>query len=134
MRQLPSYFYPHEKEEKANISQDLRSGAVKSDPTRRCHAGELLSTIRSFHVSTQDCSFLTQLPPHGSPPAAMNWYQSDMDCFDTKHQFHSLGFHRQIDYSSSLQGQKGNFHSLCLSLVQEGKTKRDRQEGAMLEL
>lgn len=99
-----------------------------------------LSTIKSFHVSTQDCSFLTRLPPNGSPPATMNWYQSDPDCFDTKHQFHSLGFHRQINYSSSLQGQrefshqKGNFHSRRLSLAQEGKTKRGRQEGALLEL
>lgn len=32
MWQLPSYFYPHEKEEKANISQALQSGAQKSDP------------------------------------------------------------------------------------------------------
>lgn len=54
-----------------------------------------LSTIKSFHVSTQDCSFLTRLPPIGSPPATMNWYQSDLDCFDTTHQFHSLGFHRK---------------------------------------
>lgn len=98
------------------------------------------STIKSFHVSTAVCSFLTGLPPHGSPPATMNWYQSDLGCFDTKHQFHSLSFRRQINYSSSLQGwsefshQKGNFHSLCFSLAQEGKTKRGRQEGAMLEL
>lgn len=70
----------------------------------------------------------------------MNWYQSDLDCFDTEHQFHSLGFHRQINYSGSLQGlgefshQKGNFHSLCLSFAQEGKTKRGRREGAKLKL
>lgn len=99
-----------------------------------------MSTIKPFHVSTPVCSFLTGLPPNGSPPAAMNWYQSGPGCFDTKHQFHSLGFHRQINYSSSLQGrsefshQKGKLHSLCLSLAQEGKTKRGRQEGARLEL
>lgn len=69
----------------------------------------------------------------------MNWYQSDLDCFDTKHQFHSLGFHPQINYASSLQGQSefshqnGNFHLLGLSFAQEGKTKREGREGAMLK-
>lgn len=98
-----------------------------------------LRTIKPFHVSTQDCSCLSRLPPPGSPPATANRYQSDPDCFDTKHQFHSLSFHRQINYSSSLQGQrefshqKGNFHSLGLSLAQEGKTKTERQEGALLD-
>lgn len=49
-------------------------------------------------------------------------------------------FSSKINYSGSLQSQsefshqKGNFHSLCLSLVQEGKTKRGKQEGAMLTL
>lgn len=70
----------------------------------------------------------------------MNWYQSGPGCFDTKHPFHSLGFRQLVNYSSSLQGwsefshQKGKLHSLCLSLAQEGKTKRGRQEGARLEL
>lgn len=99
-----------------------------------------LSTIKPFYVSTLVCSSLTGLPPNGSPPGAMNWYQSGPGCFDTTHQFHSLGFHRQVNYSSSLQGrsefshQKGKLHSLGLSLAQEGKTKRGRQEGAGPEL
>ena len=138
MGQLPSCLYPHEKGKKANTSQDLRSGAQKPDPDVVAPCGGDC-TIKSFHVSTQVCPFLTRRLPNSSLPVTMNWYRSDPDCFDTEHQFHNLGFHPQINYSSSLQGQsefshqKGNFHSLCLSFAQEGKTKRGRQEGEMLE-
>lgn len=133
-------FLPCEEEKGQNtrasdLGRELRSGHGHATPGSR-------DTITSFHLSAQLAPFLTELPAASClPPATMNGYQSEPGCFDTKHQCHSPGVF--IDKSIilaryktgvSFSHQNGNFHSFCLSFIQEGKTKRGRREGARFKL